>query len=81
MKNACSDPKNFYVKKPPGHVGVKRSCFKCCHGWVLGDSSESKSLPHLLQMSDFLPQYGSNVLNLMTDMDLESEELSAFEFI
>lgn len=55
VKNACCDPKNLYIKKPPGHVGVKRSCFKCCHGWVLGDSSESKSLLHLLQMSAFFP--------------------------
>lgn len=42
---------------------------------------DSKSTLHLLQMSDFSPQYGSNVLNLMTDMDLETEELSAFVFI
>lgn len=41
---------------------------------------------HLLQTSNFVffffsPDYHSEVPNLMTGMDLETEELSAFVFI
>lgn len=45
----------------------------------------SKIMIHLLQTSNFVffffPDYHSEVPNLMTGMDLETEELSAFVFI